>query len=132
LALVFLQDATAMVAMYEERGDNAMYKYIPVLKSEEFGLFKAKMKLALEGDECPTDNKLEACLPGVHQRLQSVEGRMGSMQRGMGTIGGAGGGTEDKGFDCYWVGGCSKIDQRRKRRRDGITGVSKEVGGYGG
>jgi hypothetical protein len=63
-----------------------MYKFIPVLKSEEFGRFKEKMKVVLEGDECPTDYKLEACLPGVHQRLQSVEGRMGSMQRGMGTM----------------------------------------------
>jgi hypothetical protein len=49
-----------------------------VLKSEEFSWFKEeKMKVALEGDECPTDYKLEACLPGVHQRLQSVEGKDG-------------------------------------------------------
>jgi hypothetical protein len=86
LALVFLQDAAAMVVLHPERGDNAMYKHIPVLKGEQFGRFKEKMRLALAGDECPTDYKLEAVLPGVHQRLQAMDGRMGSMQRAMGAI----------------------------------------------
>ncbi len=86
LALVFLQDAAAMVVLHPERADNAMYKHLPVLKSEKFGRFKQKMRLALAGDECPTDYKLEAVLPGVHQRLQHLDGRMGSIQRAMGTM----------------------------------------------
>jgi hypothetical protein len=86
LALVFLQDAAAMVVLHPERGENAMYKHIPVLKCEQFGRFKEKMRVALAGDECPTDYKLEAVLPGVHQRLQAIDGRMGSIQRAMGAM----------------------------------------------
>ncbi len=75
-----------MVVLHPERGENAMYKHIPVLKGELFGRFKEKMRLALAGDECPTDYKLEAVLPGVHQRLQAMDGRMGSIQRAMGAM----------------------------------------------
>jgi hypothetical protein len=86
LALVFLQDAAAMLILHPERGDNAMFKHIPVLKTEKFKRFVAKMKVALENSECPTDYKLEAALPGVQQRFQSLEGHMGTMQRTMGTM----------------------------------------------
>jgi hypothetical protein len=86
LALVVLQDTAAMVVLHPERGDNTMYKHLPVLKSPEFGRYREKMKVALEGDECPTDYKLEACLPGLDQRFQTLEGRMGSMERGMRTM----------------------------------------------
>ena len=85
LALVFLQDAAAMVVLHPERGDNTMYKHLPVLKSEAFGRYRDKMEQALVNDECPTDYKLEACLPGLDQRFQTLEGRMGSMERGMHT-----------------------------------------------
>jgi hypothetical protein len=37
LALVFLQDTAAMVVLHPERGDNMMYKHLPVLKSPAFG-----------------------------------------------------------------------------------------------
>jgi hypothetical protein len=40
-----------------------MYNHVPVLKSKKFGRFKEKMRLALAGDDCPTDYKYEACLP---------------------------------------------------------------------
>jgi len=86
LALVFLQDAAAMLILHPERGDNAMYKHIPLLKTEKFKRFVEKMKLALENSENPTDYQLEAALPGVQQRFQSLEGRMGTMQRTMGTM----------------------------------------------
>ena len=86
LALVFLQDAAAMLILHPERGDNAMYKHIPVLKTEVFKRFVDKMKLALENSENPTDYKLEAALPGVQQRFQSLECHMGTMQRTMGTM----------------------------------------------
>jgi hypothetical protein len=86
LALVFLQDAAAILILHPERGDNAMYKHIPVLKTPEFKRFVEKMKLALSNSECPTDYKLEAVLPGVQQRFQTIESRMGGMQRTMGTM----------------------------------------------
>jgi hypothetical protein len=64
-----------------------MYKHLPVLKRGAFGLYKEmKMKQTLNNDECPTDYKLEVCLPGVHQRFQTLEGRMGSMEHGMSTM----------------------------------------------
>jgi hypothetical protein len=86
LALVFLQDAAAMLILHPERGDNTMYMHIPVLKTEKFKWFIEKMKLALANSECPTDYKLEAVLPGVQQRFQTMESRMGGMQRTMGTM----------------------------------------------
>jgi hypothetical protein len=86
LALVFLQDAAAMLILHPERGDNAMFTHIPLLKTEKFKRFVEKMKLALENSENPTDYKLEAALPGVQQRFQSLEGHMGTLQRTMGTM----------------------------------------------
>ena len=86
LALVFLQDAAAMLILHPERGDNAMFMHIPVLKTEKFKRFVEKMRVALENSENPTDYNLEAALPGVQQRFQSLEGHMGTMQRTMGTM----------------------------------------------
>jgi hypothetical protein len=86
LALVFLQDAAAMLVLHPERGDNAMFAHIPLLKTEMFKRFVEKMRLSLDNSENPTDYKLEAALPGVQQRFQSLEGHMGSMQRKMGTM----------------------------------------------
>jgi hypothetical protein len=76
----------AMLILHPERGDNAMHKHIPVLKTPEFKRFIEKMKLALANLECPTDYKLEAVLPGVQQQFQTMESRMGGMQRTMGTM----------------------------------------------
>jgi hypothetical protein len=58
-----LQDAAAMLVLHPERGDNAMFAHIPLLKTEKFKRFVEKMKLALENSENPTDYKLEAALP---------------------------------------------------------------------
>jgi hypothetical protein len=56
-----------MLILHPERGNNAMCKHIPVLKTSEFKRFVEKMKLMLANSECPTDYKLEAVLPGVQQ-----------------------------------------------------------------
>ena len=58
-----------MLVLHPKRGNNAMYKHIPLLKTEKFKRFVEKMKLALENSENPTDCKLEAALPGVQQNF---------------------------------------------------------------
>jgi hypothetical protein len=50
------------------------------LKTPEFKRFVEKMKLVMAQSECSTDYKLEAVLPGVQQRFQTMESRMGTME----------------------------------------------------
>jgi hypothetical protein len=73
LALIFLQDAAAMLVLHPERKEMAMYKHIGVLKSNSFALFVEKMRAALVSEDVPTDYHLEAALPGVQQRLNMLE-----------------------------------------------------------
>jgi hypothetical protein len=86
LALVVLQDAAAMLILHPERSDIAMFRHIPLLKTEKFKRFVEKMKLALQNSENPTYYKLEAALPGVQKHFQSLEGHMGTMHRTMGMM----------------------------------------------
>ena len=80
LALVFLQDAAAIIVLHPERKDMALYKHLPVLRGEAFARFVEKMRKALEVDEVPMDYKIEAVLPGVHDRLAASESRLGSIE----------------------------------------------------
>jgi hypothetical protein len=73
LALVFLQDAAAMMILHEERKEMALFKHIPILQGAKFARFKQKMRQSLANDDNPLDYTLEAVLPGMHQRFHSME-----------------------------------------------------------
>ena len=81
LALVFLQDAAAMLVLHPERKEMAMYKHIGVLKSNMFALYVEKMRFALVSKDVPTDYHLEVALPGVQQHLQMLEIGQGKLAR---------------------------------------------------
>jgi hypothetical protein len=63
----FLQDAAAMVAEDESRGDHEMFRVLPVFKTRQWEDYLEKMKGHLSTDSCPLDAKLENVIPGLHQ-----------------------------------------------------------------
>jgi hypothetical protein len=115
-----------------------MYKYLPVLKSPAFGRYREKMKVALEGDECPTDYKLAGGLltwvgPAVSDigRKDGIDGAWYAYDEDGASDDGTGQGTEDERCHCFYIGGGSRYIQKSRRRDGGIPTASIEVGDHG-
>jgi Transcriptional activator of glycolytic enzymes len=64
---VFIQDAAVIMLLHPDQSDHSVFKELGCFHSSEFAAFKAKMKVALETEECPMDAKLEHVIPGIHQ-----------------------------------------------------------------
>ena len=75
LRKIILQDAAAMIVQNPERAAHPIFE-MDVFKTEEFSTFVRSMKVCLENSPSPLDSNLEVVLPGVHRRLDTIQGQV--------------------------------------------------------
>ena len=63
----FLQDAAAMMVLYETRSSHSLFRQLPCFGMEQWVPYQDRMKAALVDDDSPLDAKLENVIPGLHQ-----------------------------------------------------------------
>ena len=81
---VCLQDMAAMLVLHPEREHASAVNWSPLLRSNLFVAFKAKMATALNSKEDPTKASMQRVLPGAHDRLggtdESMAGSAGKIE----------------------------------------------------